>query len=303
MESFKRPEMIVSVVTATGLIGSIIYFYKQESALREKLKEISEHLTTTVNKVRDIQKDVQINAQHIVDIVKAIQELQTVVNKHAEIMKEFERLIKLFQEQQESQDHEINDLRETVDTMVSTLQDQGITFDFRPKGRKGRDNRKAKKKPVRKAKEIPPSREDDDDSSDEESSSSEEEVVKERPTRARARNDVDDTKGTFPARKKNLTSGRVLERIPNDPSSVRRAPDPAPPQVNKLLAGIGKPKRATDKADKTDTAIGSRLPTSNSEVIEEANNPPDSDEDSGDDIADEVAKVQELQKNRKAKRT
>jgi uncharacterized phage infection (PIP) family protein YhgE len=281
MESFKRPEMIVSVVTATGLIGSIIYFYKQESALRERLKELSEHLTTTINKVRDIQKDVQTNASHIIEIVKAVQEVQGVVNKQGEIMKEFERLIKLLQDSNEAKDQEMEDLRATLDTVIGTLQDQGITFDFRPKSRKGLKGAKAKKKPAKKVKE--PSEEDE---SSDEAESSEEEVLPEKPSRSRQRH-VDDDKAP-PNRKKPLTSGRILEKLPATESGApapRRSTESAP--LNRLLTGIK--TKPTPKPDRVDG------------VIEEPSNQhlADSDNDSGDDIADEVAKVQALQQTRR----
>jgi len=78
MESLKRPEMIISVATNTVLVGTIIYFYRQENLLQEELSVLKDNLATTIKKVQDMQKDTQVNGQHILDIANAIRQLNEV---------------------------------------------------------------------------------------------------------------------------------------------------------------------------------------------------------------------------------
>jgi hypothetical protein len=270
MESFKRPEMIVSVVTATGLVGSIIYFYKQESALREKLKEVSEHMINTITRVREIQKDAQTNSQNIIQLAKNIQELNSVMVKHAELLQEFERHIKALEEFQESQTAEVEDLRETLDLVVSTLQDNGVTIDLRSlKSRRGRKGKKA----VRRAK----------DSEESDDSSSEEEERHERPVRSRKSDH--EKASTRAGGKKVLATGRILEKV----SSAQDSPN----LTRKPLDTANRLSNLNLLPTKTKKLEGRGAP---SEVTEEQNPENDSDNDDDEEIANAAAKVRQNRK-------
>jgi uncharacterized protein YoxC len=71
MDSLKKPEMILGLSNTMALLGASVYFYRKMNEMREDLDRYSEHLASTVNKV----KELQITKQNVKQLASAMQEL------------------------------------------------------------------------------------------------------------------------------------------------------------------------------------------------------------------------------------
>ena len=75
MESLKKPETIISLINTTALLGVSVYFYRRINGLEQEIDKHTEHLTSTIKKV----KEMQVTKQHIQQLAGAIRELNNVI--------------------------------------------------------------------------------------------------------------------------------------------------------------------------------------------------------------------------------
>ena len=103
MDSLKRPETAISLVNTAALLGASIYFYKKINNLELELNKHSEHLTTTVKKVREMT----IYKKHIGALGNAIKEINNLLgNSHRE-METLKELVRF-------QANQITELQKTI---------------------------------------------------------------------------------------------------------------------------------------------------------------------------------------------
>lgn len=130
MESLKRPEMIVSVATATGLIGAIIYFYKRENALQEEINKLSDHIATTTRKVGEMQ----IYGEHIHQLADAINALSATLKKHDQSLNELRESLKTFTK---TYDDDFEGHQYAIEVLAKNFTDLGVNVDIeRPRPRR-----------------------------------------------------------------------------------------------------------------------------------------------------------------------
>ena len=130
----------MSIATASGLVGSTIYFYKRSNALQTELDKISDHLSATIKKVADMQ----IHGAHIEDLAKSVRELNMVAKRHNDVIKELQDITNNHTE-------ELEEVHYTLDAIMKALKDQGIEVEHPrsyPPSRSRRPSRP--KKPVSK---------------------------------------------------------------------------------------------------------------------------------------------------------
>jgi cell division protein FtsL len=126
MESLKRPEMIVSVTTAAGLIGTIIYFYKRENSLQEEINELSGHLASTAKRVADMQN----NGGHIQQLVNALNQLNARLKKQQQEITSLKEQVQDLTRLTEEQNSEILTNREMIQVINKSLKDIGVAIDL-----------------------------------------------------------------------------------------------------------------------------------------------------------------------------
>lgn len=172
MESLKRPEMIISVATATGLVGSTIYFYKRANALQAELDKLTEHLGSTVRKVAELPKVTDTQANHINQLNDGLQKLNNLVVQHHSLLADFKASL-------DEQGDEMEELRFIIDNMVKAFQEKmNVTIDTAmPRRRRKKADKKAKAKTTKKQKgrNLKSSKKQESDSDSEDSSESESE--------------------------------------------------------------------------------------------------------------------------------
>lgn len=95
MDSLKRPETIISLINTAALLGASIYFYKKINNLELELNKHSEHLTTTVKKV----KEMTIYKKHIAALGNAIKELNGAMGNSYRDVENLKQLVKFQAEQ------------------------------------------------------------------------------------------------------------------------------------------------------------------------------------------------------------
>ena len=71
METLKKPETIITLINTAALLGASVYFYRRINGLEQEIDKYSEHLTSTIKKV----KEMQITKQHVKQLAAAIREL------------------------------------------------------------------------------------------------------------------------------------------------------------------------------------------------------------------------------------
>jgi len=87
MDSFKKPETVISLFNTAALLSASIYFYKKINSLEVELNKHSENLTSTVKKVREIG----IYKKHIAVLGNALKELNSALGssyRDIEVLKE-----------------------------------------------------------------------------------------------------------------------------------------------------------------------------------------------------------------------
>lgn len=75
MEKFKKPEMILTLITIAFFIGTFVYFYRKTSALDEETGKLIDLLAATTKKV----KETDIYAEHIKQLEISTQQLNTYI--------------------------------------------------------------------------------------------------------------------------------------------------------------------------------------------------------------------------------
>ena len=87
MNSLKKPETIITLVNTAALLGISIYFYRKTNNLESELNKHSEHLTSTIKKVKEIANTKKYIAQ-IANAIKELNNYSAVANRDIESLKE-----------------------------------------------------------------------------------------------------------------------------------------------------------------------------------------------------------------------
>jgi hypothetical protein len=90
MDSLKRPETVISLVNTAALLGASIYFYRKINNLELELNKHSEHLVTTVRKVREMT----VYKKHISALGNAIKELNGALGNSYRDVETLKELVK-----------------------------------------------------------------------------------------------------------------------------------------------------------------------------------------------------------------
>jgi len=78
MDTLKKPETMLGLFNTAALLGAAIYFRRELNELKKELNEQSEHLSSTVNKV----KEMQVTKQHIKQLADVVRGLNTKMSTH-----------------------------------------------------------------------------------------------------------------------------------------------------------------------------------------------------------------------------
>jgi len=325
MDSLKRPEMIVSVATATGLVGSVIYFYKRENAMQEELNKLSENLVSAINKIKTIQISTQTHDNHILQIVEGLKQLNSLIGEHNKSIEDLGNTIKDLQNNFNTHLDAIEDIRATLDEVIGSLEENNIQVSY-PHNQWGRRQNRGKyqssRKPVgstqakpkakRQVRQKDPESEDPDlneDDNIENPDNDEIDEEEEEPRREKLRNPTRERVSFAEQRKMQAKPKPVRSRQNqeqwSEPSKLTKTDDKVSlipiPSINKPkskpmaldLASIGKrssPDRVTEEPINKDT---------DQDEIDPDN---DDDDDGGDDLAAHVAAVRELKQKQDSKK-
>ena len=90
MDSLKRPETAICLVNTAALLGASIYFYRKINNLELELNKHSEHLTTTVRKVREMT----VYKKHIMALGNAIKEINNSLGNSSREIETLKELVK-----------------------------------------------------------------------------------------------------------------------------------------------------------------------------------------------------------------
>lgn len=75
METLKKPETIISLINTTALLGVSVYFYRRINGIEQELVKHTEHLTSTIKKV----KEMQVVGGHVKQLAGAIRDLNGIM--------------------------------------------------------------------------------------------------------------------------------------------------------------------------------------------------------------------------------
>ena len=103
MDNFKRPETVITLVNTAALLGASLYFYKKINGLEVELNKHSEHLTTTVKKVREMT----IYKKHIATLGNAIKQLNFQLQAQSQDVESLKDLVRY-------QSRQIEELQNTL---------------------------------------------------------------------------------------------------------------------------------------------------------------------------------------------
>ena len=108
MEHFKKPEMIIALITAAALVGSSGYFYKKQQGLEEEINKIQDNLATNIKMVREFST----YGDHIRQLATAIKELNAHINSQRNIMDDYRTILDSHQD--------------SFEIIVNALKEQGL---------------------------------------------------------------------------------------------------------------------------------------------------------------------------------
>ena len=110
MDNLKKTETIIGLVNTAALLGAIVYFYKKINNLELELNKHSEHLTSTVVKVKDIANTKKFLAQ----LGNAMKELNGMIGVDRKNIESLKQII-LYQSAQ------ISELHSVIQTLVKNI--------------------------------------------------------------------------------------------------------------------------------------------------------------------------------------
>ena len=128
MESLKRPEMIIAIVAATGVLGSSVYFYRKINSQHSELEKLSEHLASTVRQVAEIKAQ----SQALPDLREAIQKLNVHINQQTKIVTD----------KIASQHEEFDELQYAIKVITKALKAGGVDINTKMPRRSRRSSRR-----------------------------------------------------------------------------------------------------------------------------------------------------------------
>lgn len=138
MDSFKRPEMILSLANTAGIVGMGTYFYKQNAAIQSEIGLLSHHLATLIKEVAILRS----LPNQVTDLATTSGELKT----------RFERLKSVVESLPEAQETEM--IMYEIDSILTTLKDNGMEVERpepprRPSPPRNRRNLRTPRRPAR----------------------------------------------------------------------------------------------------------------------------------------------------------
>lgn len=146
METMKKPETVISLATAAGLVGSSVYFYKKIQTIEEDLEKFSETLSTVTGKVNEHQSQ----ANQISQVGNYLREM-------AEKLEAINREVVNLKKKTEASERRL-------EVVISTLEDQEVEFDFKIK--KSKKSKRDKKKKVESSSDEEDSESESEDEED-----------------------------------------------------------------------------------------------------------------------------------------
>jgi uncharacterized coiled-coil DUF342 family protein len=114
MDSLKKPEMALALfdLVAIGIVA--VQFNRQTSEIQDELKQLSQHLKTTVTKGEE-------NSTKITQLIDSIKNLDPIFNKmKADILGKIDDLQQRFEDQQEQIDDIVATLNENNMEIISS---------------------------------------------------------------------------------------------------------------------------------------------------------------------------------------
>nr|QBK91406.1 MAG: protein of unknown function DUF1664 [Pithovirus LCPAC302] len=75
METLKKPETVITLINTAALLGASVYFYRRINVLEQEIDKHTEHLTSTIKKV----KEMQVTKEHVKQLAGAIRELNNII--------------------------------------------------------------------------------------------------------------------------------------------------------------------------------------------------------------------------------
>jgi Tfp pilus assembly protein PilO len=136
MDVVKQPAMALSIINTVTIIGTTGWFYKQITSLQAEQAKINELLATTIKKLEDHQKV-------IIQIPKIIETLKNMNIQINELKKAYDEI--------SEKGEELDEMKDLIDNITDTLNDNGISVDQPRKSsgssrsRKNRKNRNKSK--------------------------------------------------------------------------------------------------------------------------------------------------------------
>jgi len=115
MDSLKKPETIIGLVNTAALLGASIYFYRKINNLELELNKHSEHLTSTVNKVKDIAN----TKKYLAQLANAIKELNNMIGEDRKTIDTLKQIVLL-------QANQITELQNTVEQLRDEFEESNL---------------------------------------------------------------------------------------------------------------------------------------------------------------------------------
>jgi len=171
METIKKPEVLLTAGNTVAIVGVSIYFYKQISAIKTELAELTEHLKTSVKKFADIQESTASRDE--------MKNYLTALNlKIEQTQKELKNL---------DSGEGVDLIEEALEDLSDALNESGIEWTYPPKRRRRRRRAGGRKKKGKARRKVYSDSESESESESDSESDVEKTIAKERSKRAKSR--------------------------------------------------------------------------------------------------------------------
>ena len=117
MDTIKKPETLIASSALLISGSTAIYFHKQNSAIKEDIVKLSDHLTTAIRKLNDNQ----IHGTHISQLGEAVKQLNSLGMRHNQLL---EGLIQSL----DDRDRVIDGISGAVYEMQKAMREQGVNL-------------------------------------------------------------------------------------------------------------------------------------------------------------------------------
>ena len=221
MQSLKQPAMLVSIATATSLVGVTIYFHRRLSAQQDEIKDILGNWEIYCRKVKSLEA----YGENITELTELVESIEAQTLKATKTMESFREAL-------EAQAASIEEIHFALENIAKGLEEVGVTVELRPPSPPRRNVRAktsgnrvtfdSKPKQVKKAPPLPePEEEEEEEEQEEEEEEPPRPVRRPQNTRTkveRKKEEVTETEDT--SKKDDLTA--QLEAVRQQRAQRRR---------------------------------------------------------------------------------